>query len=246
MESYKEYPIRCKTCNEQLSCYSSTYEDLLSSGLTIEEALNELGIINWCSRSAMFNPTIVAFNMENREIIEGFKDVNAASEADSQNESMIRPVFNPCMGTGVAIQVGKPTAPLLLGLMSQRVPPNVPGVITQQIGIPQRQLAPGIQTIGMVQPAMRVQPTIPMVNSPVVEPIIMGIELNGENAPLGIGIPVEANEKMGPKKFQEPVTVGVPTINSNHLTPQMTTYVGSVGNKVVNIPISNGRTYLAR
>lgn len=225
MESYKEYSIRCKTCNEQLACYAPLYEDLLNSGLSIEEALNQLGITEWCSRISMMNPTIVTFNMENREVIEGFKSVDAATEADSQNESTIRPVFSPCMSTQQTIQQAAPAV---------RLPP-----VPQSLSIKPTTKS-GLQTIGVSQPAVRLlPPNVPTA----IKPIQQGTK---EEVAIGTGIAVNLSEDIKPTKFQEPKFVGLPTINENPLLPKMTVYVGSVGNKAVNITILNGRTYIAR
>ena len=97
MDYYKEYTIRCKTCNEQIACWSYLYNTLLETGFTTEEALNELNITNYCSRIAMMNPTIVTFNMENREVIEGYKIVTTVREDDPQSlTSTEMPAFSPC------------------------------------------------------------------------------------------------------------------------------------------------------
>lgn len=250
MEYYKEYPIRCKTCNEQLSCFAADYESFLEGGLSEEDALNAVGIVNPCSRIAMTNPTIVTFNMENREVIEGFKSVAAAEEADVQSEHIGQPIFNSCMGTVAPIQTIRPTA-------------NVPGLTPVNVGrVPvvaqgtQLQLGtqpylppglPGIQTIGLLQPAIQrvqapTQPTVqepPILTSPtLVQPIIAGIDLN-TIAPIGVGIPVNAPDN---KRFSEPTMVGVPTINTDPTVVQPTIFVGA--NKQVRI--LNGRTYLAQ
>jgi DNA-directed RNA polymerase subunit N (RpoN/RPB10) len=135
MQSYKEYPIRCKTCGEQLAAFAPQYEALLESiveedriaqieALAIggnpetgtltrplnelnvaEKALNRLGITEWCSRIAMMNPTIVTFNMENRAVIEGFENVDAAMDAEPQIHSDIQPVFASCKGPTRSLQV---------------------------------------------------------------------------------------------------------------------------------------------
>jgi DNA-directed RNA polymerase subunit N (RpoN/RPB10) len=103
MDTYKEYPIRCYTCNEQLACHAENYEQLLSTGVSIEDTLNMLSITNWCSRIAMQNPTIVAFNMENREVIEGFKSVENADVNNAQISSQFTPIFSSCLGE-IAVQ----------------------------------------------------------------------------------------------------------------------------------------------
>lgn len=171
METYKEYPIRCKTCNEQLACFADDYEGLLDTGLTPEEALNELGITDYCSRISMMAPTIVAFNMENREVIEGFKSVDAANEIDAQNESTSRPVFNPCMGVQTGLpQPGLTRSSLLqTGLpkpetLQTRVQPNVPGPLIQ----------PTLQPLTVTRTHLNVQtlsqPAIQTLTQPAIQP----------------------------------------------------------------------------
>jgi len=261
METYKEYPIRCKTCNEQIACFSADYEILLDSGYTFEAALDELGITEYCSRIAMMTPTIVAFNMENREVIEGFKNVEAADEETDQNESISQPIFSQCRAIQPTdVQMG----PILTIPSPIRTIPNAPGVITQpmtfEIGLttpkPQpiglsRPVPPGMQVIGLSQPTVRppVQlqptPTIQPITAPkqnIVAPIIPGIELGIEIEPLGERIQVKEPEPNEIKKFHEPTMVGVPTINSDPLLPQVTIYVGA--GKYTRI--LNGRTYLAQ
>lgn len=85
MRTYKEYPIRCKDCNEQIACFSEKYEQLVRKyttnlGVTgssaIEKALNELKIMEPCSRIAFMNPTTVFFDVEDRQLIEGLRDTD--------------------------------------------------------------------------------------------------------------------------------------------------------------------------
>jgi len=245
MESYREYPIRCKTCYEQLSCFANDYEDLLDTGLSEEEALNNLGIMACCSRIAMVNPTIVAFNMENREVIEGFKSVETANDDAAQNESMARPVFNPCMGTNITGIIPKP---LVIGTLPTRVQPNAPGAMIQpavQQGIPSFRLGnPGMQTITVMQPTRQIlvsQPSEVIPASPpgLVDPIISGIEFGMDVEPSGVGIPVQAPDI---KQFQEPISVGTPTINPDPTVVQAQVYVGAGK----HTRVLNGRTYIAR
>lgn len=68
--SYKEYPIRCPTCNEPLAHKSIEYENLINNGIDIEDALNSLDIMNICSRGFMLTPTIRFSEFENRQEIE--------------------------------------------------------------------------------------------------------------------------------------------------------------------------------
>jgi DNA-directed RNA polymerase subunit N (RpoN/RPB10) len=97
MEYYKEYSIRCKSCNEQIACFVPDFESLKSTGMTEEEALNEIGITETCSRIAFIHPTYVFHNMENRELIEGFKTVDNIETSNPNNSSFLQPYFNPCL-----------------------------------------------------------------------------------------------------------------------------------------------------
>lgn len=96
MDLYTEYPIRCKSCGEQIACFVKEYEQLKSTGLTTEEALNSLGIINWCSRVAFMNPTYVTFNMENRDAIDGIVPVSEVEFADT-NKPTKNMFFSSCL-----------------------------------------------------------------------------------------------------------------------------------------------------
>jgi len=107
MDSYREYLIRCYTCGSQIACFSKMFE-LLSQNDTIENALKNTGINNYCCRSLMMNPTIVTFNMENRELIEGFKNIEDVDEADSKNESTSNPIFSYCLNQGTATRSSIP------------------------------------------------------------------------------------------------------------------------------------------
>jgi DNA-directed RNA polymerase subunit N (RpoN/RPB10) len=270
MEIYKEYPIRCKTCNEQIACFAAEYHALLGSGLSQEAALDELGITDYCSRSAMINPTNVPFNMENREVIEGFKVVDEADEAYAQNESTARPVFNRCINLQTNIPIPAQSAakppqqsPLLGGLTTPVTKPQstltdtrFPAIPIQlNLGQQTRANREGLQTIGVAQPTKRHIPTVLNVTTPpnrqivttneenitVERPVIPGIDLDIDYDNLGVGIEVK-NENFNPTKFEEPTTVGVPTINSDPTIPPVTVYAGAGK----NVTVLNGRTYLAQ
>lgn len=79
MEFYLEYPIRCMTCNEQIEAHAPKFESMVGSGISVEDALNAMGITTWCSRIAFMVPVIVNFNMENRDAIDGLKPVASVS-----------------------------------------------------------------------------------------------------------------------------------------------------------------------
>lgn len=109
MDSYKEYSIRCKTCNGLIAAHSGIYESLLQSGLSIEEALNNIGLTNWCCRINMMNPTIVTFNMENRDIIEGYRAVEAVDIPNPYTINLSPPIFNSCLGNVIVQKSVIPT-----------------------------------------------------------------------------------------------------------------------------------------
>lgn len=237
MEFYKEYPIRCKTCGEQLACYAEEYEQLLESGYSIEDALNELGITDYCSRIGMMNPPIVTFNMENREVIEGFKNVDAADEDTSQKESTSHPVFTACIGPGSVIQTA---APATTGLLEPRKLARTPAQ-TIQPAQPTRTLPQGMKTIAIAQP--KIQPKSPGIPLPVttVKPLVKEIKPD-EKEPQGVGIPINIPEGMETGKFTTPVAVGIPTINPDNTFAKDNIYVGA--GKYTTV--LNGRTYLAQ
>lgn len=226
MDTYNEYPIKCKTCNELLAAFSDDYENYINNGISIEEALNMLGIMNSCSRIAMMNPTIVAFNMENREVIEGFKSVSAASEADLRTDNISRPIFSNCLTTN-------------------NIQPNKINILSNT-GI-QNILARPNQNNKSVNLLQTISRPLQSVTAPVkTDAKLSGLELvdldnlsaNTQN--LGQGIPLN---QINPKeKFVDPVYIGIPTINPNYLLKEPLQYVGA--DKYASI--LNGRTYLAR
>ena len=249
METYKEYPVRCKTCNEPLACFARDYETLLAARYSIEDSLNELKIMEYCSRIAMMNPTIVAFNMENREVIEGFKSVDTATEADAQHESTSHPVFNACIGSNIPIQ---PTKTLLITPGQPRIPATIYGMGLQPTTPALQPMQPpiqtttpglypgiqGLQTLGLMQPIARLQTPV----EALPPPIIPGIELGGIFEPAGEAIPIKGTPLEAVGKFETPTLVGVPTINQDSTVQQPLIYVGA-GKQV---RVLNGRTYLAR
>ena len=246
MRTYREYVIRCKTCNEQLACFSQTYEDLIANGLTIEETLNNLGIMLPCSRAAMMNPTYVNFNMENRDVVEGLRSVESVEDdfvyRDPAKESTTNPIFASCLPPNVG---NIPT----IQPVTQRVVAE-PAVPVMRIGA-----MPGMQTLTTLQPVR--PPTAPLtlqrltggtpihVARPpqaqlqVIAPII-AMDLSVLAQPLGVGIPVQALE--AETEFKEPTIPGVPTINHNPKLAPVTIHVGA--GKYCTV--LNGRTYLAQ
>lgn len=102
MEVYREYPVRCKTCNELIDALAPEYEQLLRNGVSVEGALNAIGLTNYCSRIAMMAPTIVSFNMENRDLIEGFKSADAVDEPMNVSTHTSYPQFKNCLNASIA------------------------------------------------------------------------------------------------------------------------------------------------
>ena len=176
MDSYREYLIRCKTCNSQIACFSAQYEQYLSTGLSIEESLNGMGIKNYCCRIAFMNPTIITFDMENRSLIEGLITIDAATGPDSRTTGSSQTVFGAPMGTGVVLPqptIGRnPALPITLGTMVQPViganvvaPQSVPRLALlplqsdQAVPIPKLEDAQAADTF--VEPTV---PGIPVIN----------------------------------------------------------------------------------
>jgi DNA-directed RNA polymerase subunit N (RpoN/RPB10) len=199
MDTYREYPIRCKTCNDQLACFSEDYETLLENDLSIEEALNQLGIMDYCCRISMMTPTIVPFNMENREVIEGFKTVGAANELEAQTQSLSRPIFTHCLNLG----------------------PNLPTVIATKTTNPYLN--------NITESNTPLQKDIQYQNESTKTPFqsVLLPDLNSEIGPIGIGIPIKEDANINSTEFKEPILVGVPTINLDRRQKLPTVYVGS-------------------
>jgi DNA-directed RNA polymerase subunit N (RpoN/RPB10) len=103
MDYYLHYPIRCKTCNEQIACFAPQYlENIEQGGMTPQESLDALGIMNYCSRISMIAPSRVTFNMENRAAIEGFRRVETVDVADSRTGRITTYNFANCFTREVA------------------------------------------------------------------------------------------------------------------------------------------------
>lgn len=234
METYKEYPIRCKTCNEQIACFSDNYEILIDSGYSIEEALDELSITAPCSRITMMAPTIVAFNMENREVIEGFKSVDAADEETAQNESISHPIFNQCLNIQTGSVAG---APIPMGLtlsqprnlMNTQVPQ--PGTVlsttelnltqsrtparpvTTELNLSQPRILPN--TVGLTLGQSRINPNAAGLTLPRPNPNTPGLPLA-----LNLSQPriIPGNTNILPLATKSTTVSGLQTIGMSHPT----------------------------
>lgn len=116
MEYYEEYPIRCKTCNGQIACYSYEYREYLNSGSTIQQALDSLGLTNYCCRIAMKDPVVVTFDMENRKVIEGSKKIDAADDFGVSSVETPNTAFEACLSTDAVKEQPKPRRPVVKGI----------------------------------------------------------------------------------------------------------------------------------
>lgn len=224
MDSFREYPIRCKTCGEPIACKARAFEQALSTGISREEALSGVDLTAYCSRSAMLNPPIVTFDMENREAIEGFKDVRTVVDADP-NGSLSDPIFAACT----------PELQFKLNLPPPQFQPTFmqgTKALPAQIGIGTGATT-GIPVIGMTLP------TPPQgINPGITSGTKPGIPLNpgGAEPKQGIPLSVPDNET----EFIEPSIVGVPSINSSLPLKQINVGAGK------KVQVLNGRSYLAR
>ena len=258
MRSYREYFIRCKTCNEQIACHASVYEDLLGNGLTIEEALNTMDIMLPCSRAAFMNPTYVTYNMENRDVVEGLRTAESVEDdfmqRDPATQSTSNPVFAPCLAPGISTVQGMegtmavvprgaaPVIPVLtapaISTATQAFNARLGAVgvqtITQPARVPARPITPQRQLT--LQPLMPVKPT---VVPPIIAPII---DINPAALAMPIGPGIDVQSLALETEFQEPTIPGVPTINHNPKRAPVTVYVGA-GRYCT---VLNGRTYLAQ
>lgn len=221
MYSYDEYFIRCMTCGEQIACKAALYNELRASGSSPEEALNFLGITEECSRSAMLNPPKAFFNMENREVIEGFRSVEATDEpnpffdADLANDA--KRVFTSCLCQG------------------SQSPQNIP------VPVPVAQSARRLANVPMLQNLLQ-----PNRRTNTVQDIIINTELDKDldylvqTGAISEGIYIDSSDTQ--QTFEEPTAVGIPTINQNPIYAQPLINVGA-GKRT---RILDGRTYLAQ
>lgn len=245
MNSYREYPIRCKSCNEQLACYSDEYENLVreyaeggnvTEKHAIEKALNKLGIMSPCSRINMMNPIIITFNNENRELIEGLRNVDTIDKF-SKNLS-----FKFC----------NPIKPIeKLNLSSIIEPKKEFGEIRSLPPSIEESRKPVAQQKSIIQKKSQ-SSSVVLKNQPLV--------LNNTNSPITLSSPNKIEELISPEdtnllsggtnltekrekdlEFKYPTIVGIPTINSTYKTEE-TVYVGSG----LFAEVLNGRTYIAR
>ncbi len=125
MNTYIEYPIRCKTCNELVACFSDEFVEQTKILGSMAEALDNMGITAPCTRSAFCNPTYVLFNMENRAVIEGMIQPENANDVEEFDETQSNPTMIQCLNTnrGFGFVLDKPTEGIPI-LSSNVLSPN--------------------------------------------------------------------------------------------------------------------------
>lgn len=74
-DGYDEFFVRCPSCNEQIASKSVEFRKLLEVGISVEESLNKLGVLNICSRISLMSPSYIFHNIENQMVIRGYIDV---------------------------------------------------------------------------------------------------------------------------------------------------------------------------
>lgn len=73
-------PIRCVTCNKILGDKYSRYTEMIESGMSIEETLDNLGLNRYCCRLRVRNPFKVVNRFDDFEIL----SVDSKNEASTE------------------------------------------------------------------------------------------------------------------------------------------------------------------
>lgn len=145
---YKEYPVCCQTCGELIAAYAPMYEALIVE-MSIKEALDSMGIMAYCSRSAMQNPTTVFYNLEIRKLIEGCADINSIDESDLVDQDILGGSisFNcAAIADPEALSLGsfQPAAPQNIVALPMYTPPRIGQPVSlyvQPVARPQIQIS---------------------------------------------------------------------------------------------------------
>ena len=242
----REYPIRCKSCNEQLACYSEEYEELARE-YGNEQALNMLEIMEPCSRYNMMNPMMTLTIKENRNLIEGLEDIDAIDKF-SDNLS-----FQKCeyrAGNSNYIQ-SKKKEEIKIEKDSNKILP-ITNVTGKQIVQKQTYLSP-INTNRTITRSSnvttRVAPQLPKprVSSNIMSPaklisqsaMLESIKPEVEEAEEDL-VKLNRSEPEKQLEFKYPTVVGIPTINSSGENTKI-----HISGKYY-AEVLSGRTYIAR
>lgn len=70
---YDIHSVMCRTCGSLISCYVSIYKSLLDQGFTIENALNQMNVVNMCCRTCFMSPPKAFFNMIDNDKVRGIE-----------------------------------------------------------------------------------------------------------------------------------------------------------------------------
>ena len=89
---YNEYPVLCMGCFEPVASRVKEFHDLLNTGKTNKEALDEMEIFEECTRTAFMNPSIVFFNVENQNMIDGKVPINEYLETPVKTDVANKPI----------------------------------------------------------------------------------------------------------------------------------------------------------
>jgi DNA-directed RNA polymerase subunit N (RpoN/RPB10) len=97
-KDYRQWPIKCQTCGRLVDCYSNEYCQLLESGSTVKQALDEMKIMMICCRKSFMCPTSVMFDCQNLQVVEG---IVKASDANfmTRHYTFGNPVFGATTST---------------------------------------------------------------------------------------------------------------------------------------------------
>lgn len=75
-QNYTIYQVRCYNCQKLLTPFEQPYESLLlQPRMTVKDALDSIGLMRVCCRTRMQNPVKLFHVVEDREYIEGHKDI---------------------------------------------------------------------------------------------------------------------------------------------------------------------------
>lgn len=96
-------PIRCITCNKILGNKWEKYQELLESGVSIEKALNELGLTRPCCRIRMRNPIkVVDRNVQSQADIDklfenNFETLSVSNDYNASTEGALSAMSSSSM-----------------------------------------------------------------------------------------------------------------------------------------------------
>jgi DNA-directed RNA polymerase subunit N (RpoN/RPB10) len=229
---HREYPIRCKSCNEQLACYSEEYEEY-AKDYGYETALNMLGIMEPCSRYNMMNPTMILDIRENRNLIEGLKDIDLIDKFSGELS------FRTCIDKITNVDYTKDeeqseSKPEGTGrALSLAVTKKQPEQKTIMSTTSKPKVTKSTFKIDIQNPIQT--PKQVLIQKPIGVIEELSTKITEEDRPIDI-----IDEEQGPAEFLYPEVVGIPTINSSGENTKV-----HISGKYY-AEVLSGRTYLCR